>query len=37
MAFRSGHWVMREQPDAFNDAVLGWLQTPVAPAEQLAH
>jgi pimeloyl-ACP methyl ester carboxylesterase len=37
MAFRSGHWVMREQPDAFNDAVLGWLQAPVAPAEQLAH
>lgn len=27
IAFRhSGHWVMREQPDAFNRAVLGWLQ-----------
>jgi pimeloyl-ACP methyl ester carboxylesterase len=26
IAFRSGHWVMREQPDAFNSAVMGWLQ-----------
>lgn len=26
LAFRSGHWVMREQPEAFNDAVMGWLQ-----------
>jgi len=26
IAFRSGHWVMREQPDAFNSAVLGWLK-----------
>ena len=37
MAFRSGHWVMREQPDAFNDAVLGWLQTPVPVTEQVMH
>lgn len=36
MAFRSGHWVMREQPDAFNDAVLDWLQTPLPAPEQLA-
>jgi len=26
IAFRSGHWVMREQPEAFNSAVMGWLQ-----------
>lgn len=26
IAFRSGHWVMREQPEAFNSAVLGWLK-----------
>ncbi|MCE3261876.1 MAG: alpha/beta hydrolase [Pseudoduganella sp.] len=26
IAFRSGHWVMREQPEAFNSAVKGWLQ-----------
>jgi pimeloyl-ACP methyl ester carboxylesterase len=26
IAFRSGHWVMREQPEAFNNAVMGWLQ-----------
>lgn len=25
IAFRSGHWVMREVPDAFNSAVMGWL------------
>ena len=25
IAFRSGHWVMREEPEAFNSAVLGWL------------
>jgi len=37
LAFRSGHWVMREQPDAFNDAVLGWLRAPVPALEQLAH
>jgi len=36
LAFRSGHWVMREQPDAFNDAVLGWLQTEPQAAEQYA-
>jgi pimeloyl-ACP methyl ester carboxylesterase len=27
IAFRAGHWVMREQPEAFNNAVLGWLHT----------
>jgi pimeloyl-ACP methyl ester carboxylesterase len=37
LAFRSGHWVMREQPDAFNEAVLGWLRVPVAQAAQYAH
>lgn len=26
VAFRSGHWVMREQPEAFNSAVFGWLR-----------
>lgn len=26
IAFRSGHWVMREQPEAFNNAVMGWLR-----------
>lgn len=26
IAFRSGHWVMREQPEAFNSVVMEWLQ-----------
>ncbi len=26
IAFRSGHWVMREEPEAFNSAVKGWLE-----------
>ena len=26
IAFRSGHWVMRDEPEAFNNAVMGWLQ-----------
>ena len=37
MAFRSGHWVMREQPDAFNDAVMGWLKAPAESIEQYAN
>jgi pimeloyl-ACP methyl ester carboxylesterase len=25
VGFRTGHWIMLEQPTAFNDALLGWL------------
>jgi pimeloyl-ACP methyl ester carboxylesterase len=28
IAFRSGHWVMRDEPEAFNKAVMGWLAQP---------
>jgi len=28
IAFRSGHWVMREEPEAFNHVVMGWLGQP---------
>ena len=32
-AFRTGHWVMVQQPDAFKECVLAWLQaTDVPPA-----
>jgi pimeloyl-ACP methyl ester carboxylesterase len=30
-AFHTGHWVMVQQPKAFNDGVLSWLQGPDSP------
>jgi cis-3-alkyl-4-acyloxetan-2-one decarboxylase len=28
VAFPTGHWIMIDQPRAFNDALLAWLQPP---------